>query len=218
MTPGAHSGSETVVAWLLETAREIDAQTDMLCALDAALGDGDHGTNMRSGFEAVRRVVEERPSATKPGPLLTQVGKTLISTIGGASGALWGFAFRRAGRALGDVEELDGAALTAMLEAMVTAVIDLGEAEPGDKTMLDALLPAAQAFRAAVDGGASVEEAAASAATAARAGADATATMEARKGRASFLGERSVGHQDPSANSAAIVLAALARVLGPDRV
>jgi phosphoenolpyruvate---glycerone phosphotransferase subunit DhaL len=214
---GEMTGTETIADWLLETGRRIDAESDRLCALDAALGDGDHGTNMRSGFEAVRRVVEERPPGMQPGPLLTQVGKTLISTIGGASGALWGFAFRRAGRALGEEEAVDAAALAAMLEAMVAAVVDLGEAEPGDKTMLDALLPAAEAFRAAVDRGASVGEAASSAATAARAGADATATMEARKGRASFMGERSMGHQDPSANSAAIVLAALARTLEPAR-
>lgn len=140
-------------------------------------------------------------------------GKTLASTIGGASGALWGLALRRAGRALGPTDQFDGMILADALDAMVEAVVDLGEASLGDKTMLDALLPAANAMRGALQAEASLPEAASAAARAARDGADATAQMEARKGRASFLGARSIGHQDPSANSTAILFACLARAV-----
>ncbi len=209
-----HNG--VLARWLLEAERVIVLESERLCALDAALGDGDHGTNMARGFQAVGDVVRADGGASAPGPLLTDVGKTLISTIGGASGALWGFAFRRAGRALGEATTIGPGELAAILDAMTRAVVDLGEAQPGDKTMLDALGPAAAAFRSAVDGGASTATAARAAADAARRGADATAAMEARIGRASFLGPRSLGHQDPSANSVAVVIEALATTLdGP---
>lgn len=201
--------AQTIALWLAEAEHEIKAHADHLSELDAALGDGDHGTNMRRGFDAVGKALAEQSEGTPPGQLLTLAGKTLISTIGGASGALWGLALRRAGRALGDGEHFDGPALADALDAMVAAIVELGEASPGDKTMLDALLPAATALREALAAGHPVEQAVAAASDAARAGADATAQMEARKGRASFMGERSIGHQDPSANSAAIVLAAL---------
>ena len=197
--------------------REITAQADRLSALDAALGDGDHGTNMSRGFAAVGKALADQGQGLPPGQLLILAGKTLISTIGGASGALWGLALRRGGRSIGDAEHFDGSALADALDAMVEAVVELGEASPGDKTMLDALMPAAAALRRALDAGEPVEQAVAAAADAARAGADATAQMQARKGRASFMAERSIGHQDPSANSAAIVLAALERaVTRPD--
>lgn len=207
--------SRTVMLWLTEAESDIRAQADHLSALDAALGDGDHGTNMRRGFAAVAEALAEHGEGVPPGQLLVIAGRTLISTIGGASGALWGLALRRAGRSLGDAATFDGKALASALEAMVGAVVELGEASPGDKTMLDALLPAATALREGLDAGRPASQAVAVAAAAARAGADATAEMQARKGRASFMAERSVGHQDPSANSVAIVLAALERAVSP---
>ena len=209
--------ARTINLWLAEAETEIHAQGDHLSALDAALGDGDHGTNMRRGFAAVGAALAEQGEEIPPGQLLILAGKTLISTMGGASGALWGLALRRAGRSLGGGERFDGQALATALDAMVGAVVELGEADPGDKTMLDALLPAATALREGLDAGQLVRHAVAAAADAARVGADATAQMQARKGRASFMAERSIGHQDPSANSVAIVLAALAHAVSrPD--
>ena len=205
--------ARTITLWLAEAESDIRAQADHLSALDAALGDGDHGTNMRRGFAAVAKALAEQGEGIPPGQLLILAGKTLISTIGGASGALWGLALRRAGRSLGDAQHFDGHVLASALDAMVGAVVELGEASPGDKTMLDALLPAATALREELDAGRPVGQAVAAAAEAARAGADATAEMQARKGRASFMAERSIGHQDPSANSVAIVLAALERAV-----
>ena len=202
--------TQTLQRWLLEAAAEVDVQADHLSALDAALGDGDHGTNMQRGFGAVTDAITDVDDDLRPGELLMLAGATVMNTIGGASGALWGFALRRAGRSLGDAPSVDGHGLADMLTAMADAVVELGEAEPGDKTMLDALAPAAEAMRRGVDAGACVADAVQEASAAARAGADATAAMEARRGRASFLGVRSVGHQDPSANSVAIVMEALA--------
>lgn len=204
--------SRTILHWLTETERDLADQADRLSALDAALGDGDHGTNMRRGFEAVGRAITDHADLP-PSELLMLAGKTLLSTIGGASGALWGLALRRAGRALGPAEDFDGMMLADAVDAMVEAVVELGEASLGDKTMLDALLPAASALRRALQSGASLPEAVSAAAGAARDGADATAQMEARKGRASFLGARSISHQDPSANSTAILFACLARAV-----
>jgi dihydroxyacetone kinase-like protein len=209
--------ANTVAFWLISAEHEIRVQADHLSRLDAALGDGDHGTNMSRGFAAVATVVAEQQDAATPGELLILAGKTLLSTIGGASGALWGFGLRRAGRALDDADSFDGPALADALDAMVDAVVELGEAAPGDKTMLDALMPAAATLRRELAAGQPLHRATSAAAAAARAGADATEHMEARVGRASFIGERSVGHQDPSANSAAIVLAALARATEPYR-
>jgi len=136
-------------------------------------------------------------------------GKTLVATVGGASGPLWGSAFRAAGRSLGDADGFDGEGLAAALDAALAAVVDLGAAQPGDKTMVDALAPATAALRERLAAGDSVAEAVAAAADAAEAGALATTPMQARKGRASYLGERSIGHQDPGATSAALIMRAL---------
>jgi dihydroxyacetone kinase-like protein len=133
--------------------------------------------------------------------------------VGGASGPLWGSALRRAGRALGDAETFDGEQLALALDAAIEGVVELGAAAVGDKTMVDALVPAARALHDALDSGRSLQEAAAAAADAAREGAEATTPMQARKGRASYLGERSIGHQDPGATSAAIIVAALSRAV-----
>lgn len=205
--------SQTITRWLTEAEEQIKASSDYLTQLDAAIGDGDHGINMRRGFDAVGKALAGQGDGTPPGRLLIVAGKTLVSTVGGASGPLWGSALRRAGRSLGDAETFEGQQLAAALDAAVEGVVELGAAAPGDKTMVDALAPAATALHQALDGGQGLEMALQSAADAARAGAESTVPMQARKGRASYLGERSVGHQDPGATSAAIILAALSRVV-----
>jgi dihydroxyacetone kinase-like protein len=205
--------AQTITAWMTEAEADVRAQSDYLTQLDAAIGDGDHGINMRRGFDAVGKALAAQGDAIAPGRLLILAGKTLVSTVGGASGPLWGSALRRAGRSLGDVETFDGFALAAALDAAVDAVVELGAAAPGDKTMIDALMPACAALRGALDGGRSLADAVSAAADAARAGAEATVPMQARKGRASYLGERSIGHQDPGATSATIVVRALQRAV-----
>jgi dihydroxyacetone kinase-like protein len=205
--------AQTITTWLTAAGAEINAQGDYLTQLDAAIGDGDHGTNMRRGFEAVGKALAGQGDGTPPGRLLIVAGKTLVATVGGASGPLWGSALRRAGRALGDAETFDGSQLALALDAAIQGVVELGAASPGDKTMVDALVPAARALHDALEAGVSLEDAALAAADAARAGAEATTPMQARKGRASYLGERSIGHQDPGATSAAIIIAALSRAI-----
>jgi dihydroxyacetone kinase-like protein len=137
---------QTITDWLAEAEAQIKAHSDYLTQLDAAIGDGDHGINMRRGFEAVGKALAGQGDGTLPGQLLIIAGKTLVSTVGGASGPLWGSALRRAGRALGNVETFDGKQLGAALDAALEAVIELGAAAPGDKTMVDALTPATKAF------------------------------------------------------------------------
>jgi dihydroxyacetone kinase-like protein len=205
--------AETITSWLGEAEQQIKANSEYLTQLDAAIGDGDHGTNMRRGFDAVGQALAGQGDATAPGQLLILAGKTLVATVGGASGPLWGSAFRWAGRALPEAEEFDGHGLAAALDAAVEGVVELGAAAPGDKTMVDALQPAATALREALDNGQSLAQAARAAADAAQQGAEATVPMQARKGRASYLGERSIGHQDPGATSAAIILAALSQAI-----
>src|SRR3954454_14801523 len=129
-----------------ETAAVVAIQRDYLTQLDAAIGDGDHGTNMNRGFEAVEKALAGQNGNVPPGRLLILAGKTLVSTVGGASGPLWGSALRAAGRTLGDAETFDGAELATALDAAIAAVVDLGAATPGDKTMIDALMPANEAF------------------------------------------------------------------------
>jgi dihydroxyacetone kinase-like protein len=205
--------ADTINIWLAEAREEIDAQGDYLTQLDAAIGDGDHGINMRRGFDAVGKALAGQGDGSPPGRLLIVAGKTLVATVGGASGPLWGSALRRAGRTLGDAETFDGRQLALALEAAIEGVVELGAAAVGDKTMVDALVPAARAFHDALDSGHSLQEAAQAAADAAREGAEATTPMQARKGRASYLGERSIGHQDPGAASAAIIIAALSHAV-----
>jgi dihydroxyacetone kinase-like protein len=196
-----------------EIADSVSAERDYLTQLDAAIGDGDHGINMDRGFGAVQKALAEQDTDVPPGRLLIAVGKTLVSSVGGASGPLWGSAFRRAGRTLGDSPEWDAAQLLAALEAARDGVVELGAAAPGDKTMVDALTPAVEAMRLALGDGASLEAAVGVAAKAAEDGARATVPLQARKGRASYLGERSVGHQDPGATSVALVMRALERAV-----
>jgi dihydroxyacetone kinase-like protein len=191
-------------------------QRDFLTQLDAAIGDADHGSNMARGFAAVETRLAELDGGTPPGKVLVAAGSTLVSTVGGASGPLWGSGLRHAGRALGDEEAVTPSLLADALDAALTAIVSLGAAEPGDKTMVDALGPANAALRSAIDGGASLPEALAAARAAADEGVRETVAMQARKGRASYLGERSVGHQDPGATSAALVIGALERAVGQE--
>jgi phosphoenolpyruvate---glycerone phosphotransferase subunit DhaL len=200
--------AEVFRAWIVASARIIDEQRDHLTQLDAAIGDADHGINLARGFSAVRSALESAAPAL-PGSVLTVTGSTLISKVGGASGPLYGVAFRRAGKALGDVTDVDLPGLAAALEAALAGVQRLGAAREGDKTMVDALAPATAVFSKAVVEGASQADALSRLAEAAQAGALATISMQALKGRASYLGPRSVGHEDPGAASTALILGAL---------
>ena len=195
-------------AWVGTAARAVEEQRDHLTQLDAAIGDADHGVNRARGFTAVLAALEAATPAT-PGAVLTLTGSTLISKVGGASGPLYGVAFRRAGKALGDAADVDLPALAAALEAALAGVQQLGAAREGDKTMVDALAPATGAFSKAISEGASPADALSALAEAAQAGAEATISMQALKGRASYLGPRSVGHEDPGAASTALILGAL---------
>ncbi|GIH74007.1 dihydroxyacetone kinase subunit DhaL [Planobispora longispora] len=210
---GAEVGAEVLTpaffgAWIEEAARSVRAERDELTRLDAAIGDADHGTNLDRGFTEAVRALGERCPAT-PGAVLVLVGSTLIRKVGGASGPLYGTAFREAGKALGDAPAVSAADLAAALTAGVAGVRRLGSAAEGDKTMVDALAPAAGALAEAVREGRGLDDALGAASAAAAAGAAATIPMPARKGRASYLGPRSVGHQDPGATSAALILRAL---------
>ena len=203
--------ADMVRRWLAASAAAISEQRDYLTQLDAAIGDADHGANMDRGFAAVvGRLAEEDPSQP-PGKLLLTAGSTLVSTVGGASGPLWGTALRRAGRTLGEAETFGPEELVAALAAALAGVVELGAASEGEKTMVDALAPAVRALRERVDRGTDLAEALAAAREAGEEGMRATVPLQARKGRASYLGERSIGHQDPGATSTALILAALER-------
>jgi len=202
----------TITSWMNEIDVTVRAERDHLVQLDAAIGDGDHGTNMVRGFEAVVQALAA-DAGSPPGRLLIISGRTLVSTVGGASGPLWGSALRNAGRVLGDQPTFDGAQLTDVLAAALAAVKDLGTASVGDKTMVDALEPAVDTLRDRIAAGDSVPAAVEAAAEAAEAGMHSTVPLQARKGRASYLGERSVGHQDPGATSTALIIRALQRAV-----
>jgi phosphoenolpyruvate---glycerone phosphotransferase subunit DhaL len=199
----------SLVQWVREFAQAIGANKQRLTDLDAAIGDADHGINMDRGMTAVLAALDAAPPAD-PAALFKQVGMTLVSSVGGASGPLYGTFFLRMGGSLANVENLDGAGLAKALRAGIDGVVARGKAEAGDKTMFDALAPAADALDEALAAGTGLGEALADAASAAETGRDATTEMLARKGRASYLGQRSVGHQDPGATSAALLIAALA--------
>jgi dihydroxyacetone kinase phosphoprotein-dependent L subunit len=195
-------------AWITSAAGVIEVNRDHLTQLDAAIGDADHGINLSRGFTAVLAALEAKQPAT-PGAVLILTGSTLISRVGGASGPLYGMAFRRAGQALGTAEDVDLPALSQALDAALAGVQQLGAAREGDKTLVDAFAPATRALAKAVAEGATQGDALAAAVAAAAEGAAATVPMEARKGRASYLGPRSVGHEDPGAASTVLILAAL---------
>ncbi|MFF4536148.1 dihydroxyacetone kinase subunit DhaL [Streptomyces aureus] len=189
--------------WMTVTAASVDREADRLTDLDSPIGDADHGRNLQRGFAAVSAALEKDAPDT-PGAVLTLAGRQLISTVGGASGPLYGTLLRRTGKALGDAAEVSDEQFADALRTGVDAVMALGGAAPGDKTMIDALVPAVDALAESFD----------AAKTAAEEGAVATTPLQARKGRASYLGERSIGHQDPGATSSALLIAALVEAAG----
>jgi phosphoenolpyruvate---glycerone phosphotransferase subunit DhaL len=206
------SATTAVLArWVREFAQLVAENRDDLTELDAAIGDADHGANMDRGLQAAVAALDETKPQT-PGALLSKVGMTLVSTVGGASGPLYGTYFLRLGGALGESEPVTPEQMAKALRAGLDGVVARGKAEAGDKTMYDALAPATDAVDAAVAAGRPLSEAFAEALSAAESGRDATTAMLARKGRASYLGERSVGHQDPGATSATLLFVAAGRV------
>ncbi|HTL40810.1 MAG TPA: dihydroxyacetone kinase subunit DhaL [Pseudolysinimonas sp.] len=203
---------DRLVAWLGRFTELVTDQRAYLTELDSAIGDADHGANMSRGMTAV---MEKLDGAT-PGAaddLFKTVGMTLVTSVGGASGPLYGTFFLRMGMSAGATSSVEAPALGAALRAGLDGVVARGKAEAGDKTMFDAMAPAIDAYDAAVAGGASPGSAAAAAFAAAETGRDATEPLVARKGRASYLGERSAGHLDPGATSTALLFQALAETL-----
>ena len=211
---------DIIDAWLRLAATRVNDQAAALTALDQAIGDGDHGTNMKRGFTAIVASLEAGPPEGD-GPLLIAgarlrgAGRTLISTVGGAAGPLYGTALMRAAGAVTAAEPGTSStdALLAALDAAIGGISSLGKSSAGEKTMLDALMPALEAGRLAATGGGDAIAVTAAIADGAEAGATATIPMLATKGRASYLGERSIGHQDPGATSSALLLRALADVV-----
>jgi dihydroxyacetone kinase-like protein len=195
-------------SWLREFARLVAEHRAELSELDAAIGDGDHGTNMDRGMQAVVSGLSDGSI----GDVVKQAGMTLVSTVGGASGPLYGTFFLRFATSVGAVEELDATQFAAAMRAGLDGIVARGKAEPDDKTMFDALAPAVQTLEMGVAG--NFADSLRAAADAADKGRDATIEMLARKGRASYLGERSIGHQDPGATSAALLVRAAAATLG----
>ena len=193
--------------WIELAAADVAEQRDYLVDLDRAIGDGDHGENMDRGFKAaVEALGQAQPGSVAE--VLKTVAKTLMSTVGGAAGPLYGTAFLRASKAAGD-GELDAAGVAAIIEGALGGIQARGKATTGEKTMVDAWTPALDAARAAAESGADAVATLQAAATAAEAGAAATEPLRATKGRASYLGERSAGHQDPGATSTAYLFEAL---------
>ncbi|MGC9157454.1 MAG: dihydroxyacetone kinase subunit DhaL [Terracidiphilus sp.] len=199
---------EQARAWILASAVEIEKNATLLSDLDAAIGDGDHGANMSRGFTAITKKLETNPPADLSA-LFKTVGMTLLSSVGGAAGPLYGGFFLELGKQTAGKQELDAAELASILEAGLGDVQRRGKAQLGDKTMVDALTPAVAAMKAA---GSNIAVAARAAATTARDAAEKTTPLLALKGRASYLGERSIGHQDPGATSTALLLESLAAV------
>lgn len=198
--------------WVSRFGTAVTEKRDWLTELDSAIGDADHGANMARGMSAVGEKLSAGTPATVD-ELLKTVGMTLVSSVGGASGPLYGTFFLRMGMAAGAVSELDGPRLAAALRAGLDGIVARGKAEAGDKTMFDAMAPAVDAFDAALAAGSSIADAARAAADAGANGRDATLPLVARKGRASYLGERSAGHLDPGAASTAILFDTLADAL-----
>jgi dihydroxyacetone kinase-like protein len=204
---------DQLVGWLARFRDLVTEQRSYLTELDSAIGDADHGANMTRGMTAVMEKLGASPAAAAD-ELFKSVGMTLVTSVGGASGPLYGTFFLRIGMAAGPVTSFDGAALSAVLRAGLEGVVARGKAEAGDKTMFDAMAPALDAFDAALGDG--IPHAAAAAFAAAEKGRDATRPLIARKGRASYLGERSIGHIDPGATSTALLFQALSELLAEE--
>jgi phosphoenolpyruvate---glycerone phosphotransferase subunit DhaL len=208
-------GYGDVLSWVKAFAADVNENRAYLTKLDSAIGDGDHGTNMDRGM----RKALERLDAVEGddiGAALKAVGMALVSSVGGAGGPLYGTLFMQMGSATDGKSELDLAGWADAVEAGVKGVQTRGKAEPGDKTMVDALLPAAEVLRQAAGEGADLDDALRRSAAAAEEGMKATIELVARKGRASYLGPRSAGHQDPGATSSYLLLKSAADVLGGD--
>jgi dihydroxyacetone kinase-like protein len=205
---------DEVVAWVRSFAAQVAENKDYLTQLDAAIGDADHGINMNRGMSAVVDKLDEAAGDQDIGAMLKTVGMTLVSTVGGAGGPLYGTLFLQMGTAASGKSELGPDDWAAALEAGIKGVEARGKAEPGDKTMLDALLPGLEALRSALDGGASFDDALTASAEAAGQGMRDTIPLVAKKGRASYLGERSAGHQDPGATSSTMLLETAAATWG----
>ncbi|MBC7763628.1 MAG: dihydroxyacetone kinase subunit L [Candidatus Saccharibacteria bacterium] len=203
---------ERLVAWLSRFTQLVTENRGYLTELDSAIGDADHGSNMARGMTAVMEKIAATPS-TAIDALFKQVGMTLVSSVGGASGPLYGTFFLRFGTTAGAVTELDGAALAAALRAGLGGIVARGKAELGDKTMFDAMSPAIDAFDSELASGAEIAASSVVAFAAAERGRDATKPLVARKGRASYLGDRSAGHLDPGATSTALLFQALSEGL-----
>jgi dihydroxyacetone kinase-like protein len=203
---------DQIVQWLEKTAVVLNLNKEYLTQLDSAIGDADHGTNMDRGF---KKVAEKLPTVADKdiGNILKTVGMTLISSVGGASGPLYGTFYMRSGMAVAAKEELTAEDLVELLQAGVDGVIQRGRAQIGDKTMVDALTPAIEALQSAVADGKDTVDALREAVAAAGQGMKDTIPLQARKGRASYLGERSIGHQDPGATSSYLILNALLETL-----
>lgn len=204
--------NEDTLRWLERVADVLQENAAYLTQLDSAIGDADHGTNMARGFKAVRDKFPTMASMDMAAQLKT-VGTTLVSTVGGASGPLYGTAFLRAGTAITGKQELVGADVVAMIEAFLGGIVARGKAQLNEKTMVDALTPAVSAAKQALNEGATLKEITTGATQAAEEGMKATIPMLATKGRASYLGERSIGHQDPGATSSWLILRSLSEVV-----
>lgn len=196
---------QQILQWLHSVAVVLEQNKNYLTELDAAIGDADHGINMNRGFQ---KVIMQLPSVANQdiGSILKAVSMTLISTVGGASGPLYGTLFLRASAAVANKSELTDDDMAALLQAAVEGVVQRGKANLGDKTMLDALIPASEAFNQAIVEGATTLKAVQKAVIAAEEGMKNTIPLVAKKGRASYLGDRSSGHQDPGATSTYLIL------------
>jgi dihydroxyacetone kinase-like protein len=203
-------GTEWTKQWVTLSAEAINSHRTELTTLDRSIGDGDHGENMERGFSAVLAKLPDVAGDAVPADVLKLVATALISTVGGASGPLFGTAYLKGGAAVSGTDELDGAALVALLTAARDGIVLRGKAEVGDKTMIDAWTPAVDAAAAAQAAGSSEREILRAAADAAQSGAESTDALVARKGRASYLGERAIGHRDPGAVSSVLLLRAAA--------
>jgi len=201
--------NEDIMRWIERTADVLRENRTYLTDLDSAIGDADHGINMDRGFSAIRDKLPTMASMDISTRLKT-VGSTLISTVGGAAGPLYGTAYLRAAGAVAGKEELASADIVAMLEAFLGGIVARGKAHTGEKTMVDALSPAVDAAKQAANEGVTLEQVTSRAAAAAEEGMKATIPMLATKGRASYLGERSIDHQDPGATSSWLILRCLA--------
>ena len=205
---------DDVVRWIRAFADAIAENKDSLTDLDSAIGDADHGINMNRGMTAVMAKLDGGGSDADVGALLKTVGMTLVSSVGGAGGPLYGTLFLRLGAAADGKDELTDQDWVSMVAAGVEGVQSRGKAEPNDKTMVDALIPARDALAAAVAAGEPFADALRAAAAAAEEGMKATIPLVARKGRASYLGERSAGHQDPGATSSWLLMRTAAETFG----